>query len=573
MAHLYSLIIDNYRGIKHLEAIFGNRKFVTLIGRGDSGKTTVLKAIASVLSPNWNLGFGDWDFYQSNTDEAIIIEAVVKDLPDELIKQTKFGLCLGFLKQDGVITYDIEDMPEEEAEKCEKVLTIRLKVTDNLEPKWTVISGPAMDVETEISANDRAKLKMYQVSDYIDNHFSYSKGSPLYSLFRQNIGDKSSPEKKIVEMVRKSYEAIKEKNSFEEFNEVRDTIVALAKGLGLNIEDLNTLIEFKENAYSESNITLHSEDIPYRLHGKGSKRLLSIAIQKGLIEDGGIVLIDELEQGLEPDRSRNLARLLKHTEKGQVFVTTHSREVITEASADNLLLVRKGTSSLYYFTKEYQSVLRRIPESVLSTRVICCEGSTEVGLIRAIDEYLQCKRGYSLAAQGIVYVNCCGGDKFYKDAICLKRIGIDACVIADDDTNENLEKAKREASANHISGILCDKGSSIEDMLFSYLPWDSIIEMLAYADHHHGRSKIYPILNYHDLEGIMAIQDVPEQMLVRSACAEKSKNNKDGGWYKRIDFGEFVGGMWLSNIDRIDPTCGLKKEFDNLMGWIGDDID
>lgn len=78
----------------------------------------------------------------------------------------------------------------------------------------------------------------------------------------------------------------------------------------MTITNLKTMLEFKENAYTESNITLHSDDIPYRLHGKGSKRLLSIAIQKGLIGEGGIMLIDEIEQGLESDRARNLARLL-----------------------------------------------------------------------------------------------------------------------------------------------------------------------------------------------------------------------------------------------------------------------
>lgn len=124
---------------------------MALIGRGDSGKTTILKAIAAVLSPNWNLSFSDWDFYHCDTTQPIVIEAVVKELPEELQKQNKYGLCLGLLKEDGTITYDIEDMPDAEAEQCEKVLTIRLTVTDELIPKWTVICGPALDNEVEMS--------------------------------------------------------------------------------------------------------------------------------------------------------------------------------------------------------------------------------------------------------------------------------------------------------------------------------------------------------------------------------------------------------------------------------------
>ena len=43
MPHLYSLKISHFRGIQNLEATFGEAKFVALIGRGDSGKTTILK--------------------------------------------------------------------------------------------------------------------------------------------------------------------------------------------------------------------------------------------------------------------------------------------------------------------------------------------------------------------------------------------------------------------------------------------------------------------------------------------------------------------------------------------------
>lgn len=568
MSHLYSLKIRHYRGIQNLEAFFGESKFVALIGRGDSGKTTILKAIAAVLNPNWNVSFSDWDFYDCKTDEPIVIEAVLKDLPEDLFKENKYGLCLGLLKS-GSITYDLENIGEDEAEEYEKILTIRLTVNNTLEPKWTVISGINRDVETEITANDRAKLKMFQVSDYIDNHFSYSKGSPLYTLLKQSIEDKKLPSNKIVEMVRKAYNAIQEHNDFKEFDDVKTQIATLAKGVGLRINDLNTFVEFKENAYSESNITLHSENIPYRLHGKGSKRLLSIAIQKGLMDEGGIVLIDELEQGLEPDRSRNLARLLKQTDNGQVFVTTHSREVIAEVSADNLFIVHQGEEHLRTFGKNYQGLLRRIPESVLAKRVVCCEGATELGIIRAFDDFLQQSRGYGLAALGIVYVDCHGGDQFYKDAILLKKQDIDACVFADDDTDKDLEKAKKEAEKNKVSGVLCDKGKAIEDMLFAYLPWEGVLEMLSYAEEVYNQQKIYPILAYSDLDSLKGLTDAAEQLKVREDCAQRAK---EGKWYKRIAHGEFLGKIWIGNISRFAEDCGLAKEYKAMIDWIGNEI-
>jgi predicted ATPase len=542
---------------------------VVIIGRGDSGKTTILKAIAAVLSPNWNLSFSDWDFYQCNTEDPIVIEAVVKDLPEEFKKENKYGLCLGLLKEDGTISYDFEDMSEDEAEKCEKVITIRLTVNEELIPQWEVVSGPTMENLVDMSPSDRAKLKMFQVSDYIDNHFSYSKGSPLYALLRQSIEDKKLPEKKLAGMVRAAYSSIKEDVNFEEFGEIKDKIVELAQGVGLNITELSTLLEFKENAFTESNISLHSDNIPYKLHGKGSKRLLSIAIQKGLVEEGGIVLIDELEQGMEPDRSRNLACILKKTDKGQVFVTTHSRSVIAEVSAENLFLIHKGENEMRTFGNKSQGLLRRIPESVLAKRVICCEGATELGIIRAFDDYIQQSRGYGLSSLGIVYVDCHGGDKFYRDAIILRQKGIDACVMADDDTDKDLDKAKKAAAKYHVRGVLCDKGKAIEDMLFAYLPWEGVVEMLYYAEEVYNHQKIYPVLSYPDLDSLEDLTDETEQQKVREECAKRAKEKE---WYKRIDHGEFLGKTWITNIDQIDEDCGLVKEYEEMMDWIGDDI-
>jgi len=55
MAKVYSLSIKHYRGIENLQQVFDRINCVVLIGRGDSGKTTLLKAISSVLSSIWNI--------------------------------------------------------------------------------------------------------------------------------------------------------------------------------------------------------------------------------------------------------------------------------------------------------------------------------------------------------------------------------------------------------------------------------------------------------------------------------------------------------------------------------------
>ena len=84
MSKIYSLKIKHFRGISDFEHTFGDQSCVVLIGRGDSGKTTILKAISAVLSPVWNTTFTDLDFTNRDTSIPILIEAVILDAPEEL---------------------------------------------------------------------------------------------------------------------------------------------------------------------------------------------------------------------------------------------------------------------------------------------------------------------------------------------------------------------------------------------------------------------------------------------------------------------------------------------------------
>lgn len=74
MAKIYSIKIQNFRGIQNFEYVFKDAGFICLIGRGDSGKSTILEAISMVLSPSWNISFYDTDFYNCNIDAPISIK-------------------------------------------------------------------------------------------------------------------------------------------------------------------------------------------------------------------------------------------------------------------------------------------------------------------------------------------------------------------------------------------------------------------------------------------------------------------------------------------------------------------
>ncbi len=138
-------------------------------------------------------------------------------------------------------------------------------------------------------------------------------------------------------------------------------------------------------------LTLHEEDLPVRVRGLGSRRLVTLALQSLAIRQGGILLIDEVEYGLEPHRLRHLLRVLgaapgKGEPHGQILMTTHSPVPIEELEAEQLRCVQSvgGVTLVVAVPKDLQALVRQAPSALLARRALVCEGRTEVGLCRGL---------------------------------------------------------------------------------------------------------------------------------------------------------------------------------------------
>jgi putative ATP-dependent endonuclease of the OLD family len=242
MAKIHTLKISNYKGIQKFEQTFGKTNFICLIGRGDSGKTTILEAISAVLSPSWNLTFYDSDFFNINVNEPIEIEVSLYDLPAKLVSETKFGLYKRFLNTKGDI---IDEVFDEDLNDQIDILTIKLKVNKDLEPKWCVCNERKGEIE--IRASDRATLNVFLVSDYIDRHFSWNKGNPLYSLLKQEDTEEEKSNV-IIEAFREAKEKI-DANAFSNLDNVVKKIKSTAEDLGVTINNTSTTIDFKDISF------------------------------------------------------------------------------------------------------------------------------------------------------------------------------------------------------------------------------------------------------------------------------------------------------------------------------------
>jgi len=423
MARIHELKISNFRGIKTFSEKFG-KNFICLLGRGDSGKTTILDAISSVLSPNWNLSFYDSDFFEGNVNDSIEIEVSLLDLPEKLINEDKYGFYIRGLDNNGVIQDELHN-------DYEKVLTIKLEVKKDLEPQWFVVNN--RQEPKRISANDRAKFNVFMVSDYIDRHFSWSKGNPLYSILRENQSSEEEKNSVIIDSIREALDKINQ-TGFNQFKNVTANIIGASADFGIDFSDAKTTVDFKDLYIKEGRVCLHDGKVPLRLKGKGTKRLISMAIQTVLVQYGGIILIDEVEQGLEPDRVRNLIRSLKKDDLGQIFITTHSCEVITELEADDLMMIENNKGKI----KKCMSL---------------CECVYTIG----------------------------EGTSFAERAIKLKKLGKSVCVFCDSDNDINLEPSKSDLEEAGVRIFDCDEGKAIEQQVFQDLPWNGIERLINYV--------------------------------------------------------------------------------------------
>ncbi|MBR6093107.1 MAG: AAA family ATPase [Bacteroidales bacterium] len=569
MSKLEYLKISHFRGVESFEQRFCNG-ITCIIGRGDSGKSTILEAISLLFAQSWTIRLNDSDFYECNIDNPIIIEGTVSGLPHELI--TKYDNHVRGILPDGKL---IDDMESDEAKESEHVLSIRLTIKRDLEPLWEVVSNNGED-PTSIKAVDRGKINVYAVTDYTDRHFSMNKGTPLYSLYKQLKGyvveDTSNTVLDIVRNAKKAFD----KTVGDSFNEVVSVVKVKAEELGIALNKMNANLDHSDIAINENKVSIHENGIPFRLKGKGSKRLLSLAIQLALTEPSGVILIDEVEQGLEPDRVRHLVNVLSKYTDRQIIITTHSSNVIVEIPCDSIYIMRKGARVLMHVEGDVQGCVRKNPEAFFARKVIVCEGPTEIGLCRALNQFRIKENMMSLACLGVGMVNG-HGSELEKYVLGFNALGFKTALLCDSD-DKNINYLKPTIKTKGVLVVDCEDDLAIEQQIFKEVNWDMVRDIVALY---------YKISQDEGLTEDQAKQRVfsqvhaqlgkpkehyYEQWLdednieLRSAFGAAAK--KDKGWFKTEGKASALITIILPLIKDPKNKSHIKQEFEMLSNWI-----
>ena len=565
--------ISNFRGIKQL-LWHPSAGANCLIGPGDSGKTSVLDAIELAFAARNSVTFDDTDFYAVDPKtNPITITVTLGDLPAEFVRDERYGF---YLRGWNEPEQELEDEPDEEGQRLENVLSIRLTVDHTLEAEWTLYNARVERGELNSRAlgfQDRQDIAPSRLGPYADRHLGWGRQSVLNRLTKGATGSRGL----IAEAGRVARQEFS-KDSKQLFAGTIDQAKLAAQRLGVPIGDnLQAMLDVQAVGLSGGGISLHDKDLPLRRLGLGSSRLFVAALQDQARANASVALIDEVEHGLEPHRISRLLRQLKLSKdegktKAQVFMTTHSPVVLQELNVDELHIVRRdvktGHVDVCFAKKPYkeldpQSQPRTNPQAYLAPKILVCEGKTEVGLIRGLDDFWSSSGKLPFATLGVVPVSGGGVENAPAVAGYFHVLGYRVGLLLDSDCEPKDRGILEEIRQAGVAVFRWAPGFATEDHLFRDLPLASVVALITAAavtqsdeqsliDRMNIKLPTRKFITVEDIKKVAAADDV-KIALGELAKAREKMDGRERGWFKDITLAEWVGRK------HVGPSLDLLK--------------
>ncbi len=561
------LSVRNFRGIHEMDWALPDQALFCLIGRGDSTKSTVLEALRRAFFPQWNLAFDDADFYQCDASQRIVIEVVLGSILDEFRDLENYGQAI---RGWDPATKRCHDEP---GEGLEDALCVRLTVGEDLEPSWRVVKNTA-DEGVPFKVADRAKVSVTLIGALSDRHLTWSHGSLL-----SRLTDTENISSSLAGAGRAAKAALEQRRGQElkEFDKVANTAEATARSLGVTVAAAyKAQLDCEAISVRIGGLALHDGDMPLRQLGLGSKRMLTTGLQTQNLNAPHITLFDEVEIGLEPHRIARLLKHLKEDQTGQYFLTTHSPVVLRELTVDDLYIThcKKGKTEIVPANQPaiadcIQGKIRSGAEAFLAHKVIVCEGATEAGLLRGLDDYWISKMKSAFAYQGIACFDANGANKIKEIAEALVELSYDVAILADSDAPDQFS----EADANHLSAkqvavTKWDGGVSIEERVFADLPWPGVLASFEVAcTLHVDREAVLNQVQSQYGGGFDRNRAAwVDESRLRTALGKAAKTSD---WFKRQSWAQEWAAVICPCLD--DPAIAgsdLVRKLTELRGWI-----
>lgn len=565
------LQIDNFRGINSLDwKLPVAEQLISLVGAGDSGKSTILEAIHFLLGDRWNITFSDTDFYGTDVEQPISIMAVLVDVPAALLKESAFGLWQSGVDTDGDLHQDPED-------QYTPALVVRLRVDETLEPQWTVERA---DGEAQrLTASQRRSFSTFKVDDRTDAQLRWTRTSALGRMSAQDGSERAA----LAEASRAAREALADHDG-EALAAVAVQVQERTNSIGGgSFSDVRPGLDTSRSSMGAS-LALYEGAVPLTSYGLGTRRLASLAAQQLAAGTRAIAVVDEVENGLEPHRAVRLLEYLRQDDDySQVIITTHSPVIVEQAPLESLSVVQNldgvvTVTSLSGDDERAQRMRRSRPSSFLGRRIVIAEGKTEHGVLLECVGAWDAERvsaGLSTSAgEGVVIQDGEGGTEVPARSIVMRTLGYEVAGLLDnDDRSVDASVAAAEAVGVKISRWA--PGLNIEQQIVSQLGPKGLkllLEKVGVELRHHANTVLS------DINDTSASGSTPVTTLdVRSwkdlgITLEESRSRiahamNKRSWFKTVDGGRVLGA-WLMKYQGAAALASTFERLDEIKRFI-----
>jgi hypothetical protein len=452
-----------------------------------------------------------------------------------------------------------------------------------MEPTWELVCDRNEDPRT-LSNRDRALFGLVRLAGEDARHLAWGQGSVLARL----TGDNREAAARLAE----AYRAARASANLGEIESLADAAALaerFAKGLGAYVEGAyEPGLELGRSGLSSGSIALHDSGVPLRLAGLGTRRLATLAIQKSAIAEGAIVLIDEIEHGLEPHRIIGAIAQLKADQvkaldqrkpSGQILMTTHSDIALGEAGAESLRVVQNTRPSRTTLIGSPSSpdpirpLMRFTPRALFARRILVSEGNTELGMLLGLREGWPARHGGQPIEQLGAAIADGNGEQASSLALALAGLGYTTAMFRDSDT----VLAPATVAALTAAGVPVFEyggGLNTEQAIFTAASDELVQALLVYAREERGGAVVDDNLNIRipdlgldlirgDFGNWFLLSDLNETQL-REAVAEVAARKK---WFKDQRIGRGLAPL-VARVAAANAASRLATTLNQVEAWL-----
>ena len=562
------LKIERFRGIEALTWRPGSG-FNVILGGGDVGKTTILDAIALLLSPTNSTTLSDTDYHGRNVRDGFVVEAVMTLPPDSGIHfQFKPSWPWAWNGEDAVVPSSKED----DTSVQDPVYRLRVRGTEDLELAYETIQPDGRADSLTVGLRRTIGLVRLGGDDWNDRDLRLVQGSALDRL----LSDKGLRSRMAAALATTEVRSRLADDKKEVLTSLDGAFVGQRLPHGL---DLSVIGGRGASIASMIGLTALRDGIqlPLAGWGAGTRRLSALTIAEQKQGQMPVIAVDELERGLEPYRQKTLVERLRN--KGsQVFATTHSPFVISAGASASFWFVDYETSIGPLDGNKIERVRGEDPSVFLSRFAVIAEGATEVGFVSGL---LRRMLGVPLDAHGI---HICDGGSHETTLDLLEALiegGLRFAGFAD---NEDKHPTRWQGVANALGPLLFRWSSGcIEQNIIAAVPDDKLESLLTHpSDDHTTNMRLRTLADRLgvDDKSFAALSSTgsdfrtiiveaatghvpPDKAGIRSERREYQKHAQR--WFKSVAGGHeletklFDLGLWQEFENQLSPFCNAVR--------------